>query len=355
MQTFLTALTGYEVETAQSRLGALRALEQAATAMARLDQAVFGHPYAPLWRAYAEIQALAELGRQINEPDDARRIFCALAGSGNHVLEPALGRQTAAARTRWRAMEQRKGHEALKATVEALCDFGPADGPTLVLLIARLHTLERQRLDRCDLTLAVPYALWRLKLTHAHLPGLFGSIRVLASKEFSTTAMIERFCQRLATQAEQGLRLLEEIGRAVAESQRKVEGAKTQRKEALRRLAWEALWPRPLSPAGLARRWGQQVSTTSRLLKASEEIGLVQPVVDRSAMKRPLYQRYAGALLFQMAGLEPPSRGRPALAPHPATLDAGFDEAAFNDALAAVDRMLERLGEPATLAELAEE
>ena len=344
MQTFLSALAGYEVETAGARLAALRACEQAAMAVARLDQAVFGHPYARLWRAYNEIQALAELARQVSEPADATRIFSALAGAENHVLEPAIGRQTHAARSRWRAMERRKDHAAQKAVVDEVCAFGPHGGPMLVLLIARLHRLERLRLDRCDLALAVPYALHRLKLTQTHLPGLMGSVRSLASQEFSSLEMIERFCERLAAQAQQGLRLLEDIDRAVAESQRKVEGAKTQRKEALRRLAWEALWPRPLSPAGLARRWGQQVSTTSRLLKAGETIGLVQPIVDRSGMKRPIYQRYAGPLLVQMAGIEPPSRGRPALAPHPATLEAGFDEAAFNDALAAVDRALERLG-----------
>lgn len=344
MQTFLTSLIGYEVETAQLRLGVLGAHEQAATAMARLDQAVFGHPYAPLWRAYSEVLALAELGQQIDEPSDAKRIFSAMIGSGNQVLEPAIGRATLEARNRWRAMEWRKGHEALKLTLESLSPAERNPGPALLMLISRLHHMERQRHDRCDLIMAVPYALRRLKLTQTVLPGLVGSVRVLASREYSNAAMIERFCQRLAGQAEQGLRLLEEIGRAVAESQRKVEGAKTQRKDALRRLAWEALWPRPLSPAGLAKRWKQQVSTTSRLLKAGEDIGIVHPIVDRSAMKRPIYQRYAGSLPIQMAGLEAIPRGRPALAPHPATLDAAFDDAAFTDALAEVDRMLERLG-----------
>lgn len=351
MQTFLTSLIGYEVETAQLRLGVLGAYEQAATAMARLDQAVSGHPYAPLWRAYSEVHALAELGQQIDEPADAKRIFSAMIGAGNHVLEPAIGRATLEARNRWRAMEWRKGHEALKLTLEALCPAQRTSGPALLMLIARLHNMERQRHDRCDLIMAVPYALHRLKLTQTALPGLFGSVRALASREYSNAAMIERFCQRLAGQAEQGLRLLEEIGRAVAESQRKVEGAKTQRKDALRRLAWEALWPRPLSPAGLARQWKQQVSTTSRLLKAGEEIGIVQPIVDRTAMKRPIYQRYAGVLPVQLAGLEPIPRGRPTSPPHPATLDSVFDDDAFNSALAAMDRMLERLGSGVSLDE----
>ncbi|HEY4547636.1 MAG TPA: hypothetical protein VIG90_14590 [Pedomonas sp.] len=346
MQTLLTALTGYETETAQLRLAVMMAHEQAIAAVSRLDQAVSGHPYAPLWRAYSEVQALADLGQQVDEPSDAKRIFSAMIGAENSILEPAIGRLTLAARNRWRAMEWRKGHDALKETVEAVCTGNPHKGPALLLLIARLHQMERQRQDRCDLIMAVPYALRRQKLTQTVLPGLVGSVRALASREYSSAAMIERFCQRLAGQAEQGLRLLEEISRAVAESQRKVEGAKTQRKDALRRLAWEALWPRPLSPAGLAKRWKQQVSTTSRLLKAGEEIGIVQPIVDRSAMKRPIYQRYAGSLLVQMAGLESTPRGRPVLAPHPATLDALFDEDAFSDALAAVDRMLERFGTP---------
>jgi len=324
----------------------MMAHEQAIAAVSRLDQAVSGHPYAPLWRAYSEVQALADLGQQVDEPSDAKRIFSAMIGAENSILEPAIGRLTLAARNRWRAMEWRKGHDALKETVEAVCTGNPHKGPALLLLIARLHQMERQRQDRCDLIMAVPYALRRQKLTQTVLPGLVGSVRALASREYSSAAMIERFCQRLAGQAEQGLRLLEEISRAVAESQRKVEGAKTQRKDALRRLAWEALWPRPLSPAGLAKRWKQQVSTTSRLLKAGEEIGIVQPIVDRSAMKRPIYQRYAGSLLVQMAGLESTPRGRPVLAPHPATLDALFDEDAFSDALAAVDRMLERFGTP---------
>jgi len=350
VQTLLISLTGYETETAQLRLQALRAHEQAAIAVARLDQAVSGHPYASLWRAYSEVHALAELGLQIGEPADATRIFSAMAGAETRVLEPAIGRQTLAIRNRWRAMEWRKGHEVLKETVEALCTVNPAEGPALLLLVDRLHQLERQRVDRGDLTMAVPHALRRLKLTQTLLPGVMGSVRALASREYESAAMIERFCLRLAGQAEQGLRLMEDIGRAVAESQRKVDGAKTQRKEALRRLAWEALWPRPLSPAGLARRWQQQVSTTSRLLKTGEEIGLVQPIVDRSGMKRPIYQRYAGSLLVQMAGLEPVPRGRPTLAPHPASLDRTFDDDAFTDALAAVDRMLERLGS-ATAAE----
>lgn len=344
MQTLLTALTGYETETAQLRLKALSAHEQALLAVARLDQAASGHPYAPLWRAYNEVQALADLGQQVDEPADARRIFSAMAGAENHVLEPAVGRLTLAARTRWRAMEWRRDHAALKAVVEHLCAGEQDSGPALLHLIDRLHRMERARHDRCDLIMAVPHALRRLKLTQTVLPGLLGSVRALASREYAQAAMIERFCLRLAGQAEQGLRLLEDIGRAVAESQRKISGAKTQRKDALRRLAWEALWPRPLSPAGLAKRWKQQVSSTSRLLKAGEEIGIVQPIVDRSAMKRPIYQRYAGSLLVQMAALEPTPRGRPTLAPHPATLDAAFDEAAFNDALATVDRMLERLG-----------
>lgn len=343
MQTLLPSLTGYETETARLRLLALRAHEQAIMAVARLDQAVSGHPYATLWRAYAEILALADLGLQIDDPADAKRIFSAMAGAETRVLEPAIGRQTLAARNRWRAMEWRKGHEALKETVERVCAVNPADGPALLLLIDRLHQLERQRLDRADLTMAVPHALRRLKLTQTALPNLLGSVRALASRDYAAASTVERFCLRLAGQAEQGLRLMDDISRAMAESQRKVEGAKTQRKEALRRLAWEALWPRPLSPAGLARRWKQQVSTTSRLLKTGEELGLVQPVVDRSAMKRAIYQRYAGSLLVQMAGLEPVSRGRPALAPHPASLSPTFDEAAFSDALAAVDRMLERL------------
>lgn len=344
MQTLLTALTGYETETSQLRLAMLGAHEQAMIAVARLDQAVFSHPFAPLWRAYSEVQALAELGHQIDEPADARRIFSAMIGGETRVLEPAIGRATLEARNRWRAMEWRKSHDALKLTLETLCSVEREKGPALLLLIDRLHQMERQRHDRCDLIMAVPYALRRLKITQSILPGLVGSVRALASREYSSAAMIERFCQRLVGQAEQSLRLLEDISRGVAQSQRKVEDAKTQRKDALRRLAWEALWPRPLSPAGLARRWKQQVSTTSRLLKAGEEIGIVQPIVDRSAMKRPIYQRYAGPLIIQMAGLEPVSRGRPALAPHPATLDATFDEVAFDDALAAVDRMLARLG-----------
>lgn len=348
MQTFLAALTGYEVSVAESRLAALKACEEATIVVARLDSAVFGHPYAALWRAYNEVYAIAELARQINEPADPARIFSAMTGTETPVLEPAIGRQTHAARSRWRAMEWRKGHDEQKAVVDRLCTFETEDGPALLQLIARLHRLEHQRLDRCDLAMAVPYALRRLKLTQAHLPSLMGSVRPLASQDFAPAEMVERFCQRLASQAQQGLRLLEDIGRAVAESQRKVAGAKTQRKDALRRLAWEALWPRPLSPAGLARRWGQQVSTTSRLLKAGEEIGLVHPIVDRSGMKRPIYQRYAGPLLIQLAGLETAPRGRPPLAPHPATLESGFDEAAFNDALAAVDRLLERLGTPET-------
>ena len=344
MQTLLTALTGYEAESAQLRLEVLSAYEQAVAAVTRLDQAVFSHPYAALWRTYSEVQAMADLGQQIDEPSDAKRIFSAMMGAENHVLEPAIGRLTLAARNRWRAMEWRKDHEALKATVDALCPSAQDKGPALLLIIARLHRLERKRHDRCDLIMALPYVLRKARLTHALLPGLLGSVRALASREYSNAAMIERFCQRLTGQAEAGLRLLEDLGRAVAESQRKVEGAKTQRKDALRRLAWEALWPRPLSPAGLAKRWKQQVSTTSRLLKAGEEIGIVQPIVDRSAMKRPIYQRYAGSLLVQLAGLEPAPRGRPTLAPHPALLEATFDEAAFDDALASIDRMLERLG-----------
>lgn len=351
MQILLASLAGYETETARLRLQALQAHEQAVLAISRLDQAVFRHPYATLWRAYSEVYALAELGLQIGEPCDEKRIFSAIARAETTVLEPALGHQTQAVRNRWRAMEWRKGHEALKETVEALCAVNPAQGPALLLLADRLHQLESQRLDRGDLAMAVPHALRRLKLTRSVLPGLMGSVRAVASREYGPTAMFERFCLRLAEQAEQGLRLLEDISRAAAESQRKVEGAKTQRKGALRRLAWEALWPRPLSPAGLARRWHQQVSTTSRLLKSGEEIGIVQTVADRSAMKRPIYQRYAGPLLMQLAGLEPVPRGRPALPPHPASLppmlDPMFDDAAFSDALAAVDRMLERLGTPA--------
>lgn len=344
MQILLTSLTGYETETARGRLAALAANEQAVASVSRLDQAVSGHPYASLWRAFSEIFALADLGQQIDEPSDANRIFSAILGAETSVLEPPVGRQTLAARSRWRAMEWRKGHHALKTTVESLCAPAQEKQPALLHLISRLYQLERMRHDRCDLVMAVPYALRRLKLTQTVLPSLSGSVRALASREYAATAMIERFCQRLAGQAEAGLRLLDDISRAVAESQRKVESAKTQRKDALRRLAWEALWPRPLSPAGLARRWGQQVSTTSRLLKAGEEIGIVQPIVDRSAMKRPIYQRFAGPLVIQLAGLEAAPRGRPTLAPHPATLDTVFDDAAFAEALDSIDRMLERLG-----------
>lgn len=350
MQTFLTALTGLEAETAQYRLVLLRAYEQATTALSRLDQAVFGHPYADLWRAYDEVYALAELGRQIDEPAEPKRIFSALAGSENNVLDPAIGRQSAAARQRWRSMERRKEHDALKALVDQLCSVKAADTPSLLTLIAKLHQLERERIDRTDLIMAIPYALRRLKITRTLLPSLVGTVRVFASRELQHGEMIERFFLRLTAQAEQGLRLLDDVSRAVAESQRKIEGAKTQRKSPLRRLAWEALWPRPLSPAGLARRWAQEVSTTSRLLKSGDELGLILPVADRSTMRRPIYQRFTGVLLAQQAGLDPVPRGRPTSAPHPARLEPLFDEVAFQDALADVDRMLERLGsrEPVT-------
>lgn len=350
-------LFGVEAEAARRRRCAHAALDRATRAIVRLDVTVEHHPLAAIWRRHEGVvalaQALTESGEGASLSDVVRLIVI-----GQRAHDAELRAAFDFRCERWKALGERNGGRQLRELVGGLCGKHRGRGGLVELMEATLGALDRcsspaveldvdiegrtaivrtygrETLDAADVALATPFALRRLGVAQSLLPSLTGRPRHL-NGDLPVDERIRRWADILERQATDALDRLKAIERYVNEAERCL--AAQRRPQALRRAVEITLAHGRIWAAELARLTGVDIANAWRSLRQAEQLGLLVAVpapVGRGAgrlLTVPFLLRAAGSLPVAL-----PSR-KLTVAPSDDGALAEFDQA-----LAAVDRLLDR-------------
>jgi hypothetical protein len=197
--------------------------------------------------------------------------------------------------------------QALGDCTQAAWEF--VDDPLTGRPVMRSLPAEPGAIDAGDLALALPFALRRMGVTKAVLPGLVGRPRVLARDDVTPLAALTAWAAALERQAmDSGARLreLETYARMV---ERQLAGVR--RPAALRRLVAVTLGSWSVWAARLACVTKVDISSAWRTLEQAAELGLVVEVPGQKRSRGDA-TLYAAPPWLRMAGLMAVRRGRPA-------------------------------------------
>jgi hypothetical protein len=347
-------------ERAEERAAAFAALLRAGMAIARLDADVARHPLrAPWLRVEREIAYAAAL-RETGHEADPQSIIAARLGAMTLPRGHAqLGDIDDRAR-RWAPITQRKGPAELRALVarlapvrgdrdlvglaervaKALGDCTQAswafdDDPLTGAPLLRNLPAEPGAIDAGDLALALPFALRRMGVTTAVLPGLVGRPRGLARDDVTPLAALTAWAAALERQAMDGAARLRELEAYARMVERQLAGVR--RPAALQRLVAVALGSWSVWAARVARVTKVDISSAWRTLEQAADLGLVVEVPAQSRSRGDA-TLYAAPPWLRLAGLMAVRRGRPAILVRSAKEPAAGDGLAA--AMAEVDALL---------------
>ena len=318
------ALYGFG-ESCEEREAAFVALSRAVAAITRLDADSARHPLRSAWLRIEHEVALVAAAREAGFEADLQSVLAARLGAltlpRGHVQ---LGDLDDRAR-RWAPIAQRKGPPELRGLVAKLA---PRRGvPDLVLLAERValtlgdcaqaswdFETDPQTgapvlsnvpapygaADAGDLALALPWALRRIGVTMAVLPGLVGRPRVFAREDVTPLAAITNWAAALERQAGEGALRLKELDLYAALIERQLAGIR--RPVALRRLVALVLGNWSIWAAKLARNTRVDISSAWRTLEQAAELGLVVEVPGQKRTRGD-GKLYALPPLIHIAGL----------------------------------------------------
>ncbi|GGI68986.1 hypothetical protein GCM10007973_02580 [Polymorphobacter multimanifer] len=351
-------------ERGEERQLAFAALNNAVAAISRLDFETARHPLRSAWLRVEREVALAAAARETGFEADPQSIIAARIGAvtlpRGHVQ---LGDLDDRAR-RWSPIAQRKGPAELRALVAKLAPVrGDRDLVALAERVARtlgdcsqsswefdddpltgVPTLrnvpaEPGAVDAGDLALALPFALRRIGVTTAVLPGLVGRPRVFGREDVPPLAALTSWAAALELQAGQGAARLRELSAYAGLVERQL--ADVRRPAALRRLVAVALGNWSVWAAKLARDARVDISSAWRTLEQAADLGLVVEVPGQKR-SRGDGTLYAAPPLLRMAGLMSVRRGRPAKTVFGGEVGAELGDAIaeLDAAMAAADRLL---------------
>lgn len=359
------SLYGYG-ERADERQAAFAALAGAVSSIARLDVEAAHHPMRSAWLRIEREIALATALREAGHEADPQAIIAARLGAlalpRGHVQ---LGDLDDRAR-RWAPIAQRKGPAELRALVARLApvrgdrdlvalaervvlalgdctqsSWEFEDDPLTGAPVLRNVPAEPGAVDAGDLALALPYALRRVGMTSAVLPGLVGRPRVLVREDVTPLDVLTAWVSALERQAAEGAARLAELGLYSRQVERRL--ADVRRPAALRRLVAVALGSWSVWAAKLARVTRVDISSAWRTLEQAADLGLVVPVPGQKR-SRGDGTLYAAPPWLRLAGLMAVRRGRPATLLQSAEGVGGDGLAAalaeFDALLANVDQLL---------------
>lgn len=326
------ALYGYGA-VADDREAAFSALAGAVKAIVQLDVESTGHPLRAAWlRAEREMAVIAALRETGFEADPQMLIAARLGACALPRGHAQLGDVDDRAR-RWAPIAQRKGPAELRALVATLAPVRSdrdlvglaervakslsscaraawelddhTDGSLPVL---RTIAADPGAVDAGDLALALPFALRRIGMTAAVLPGLVGRVRIFGREEVTPLAALTAWASALERQAADGRGRLRELQLFIGQVERQLAGVR--RPAALRRLVAVALGNWSVWAAKLARETRVDISSAWRTLEQAADLGLVLPVPGQKR-SRGDGTLYAVPPWLRMAGLIAVRRGRP--------------------------------------------
>lgn len=351
-------------ERGEERQIAFAALAKAVAAISWLDCESARHPMRSVWLRVEREVALAAAVRETGFEADPQSIIAARIGAlslpRGHVQ---LGDLDDRAR-RWAPIAQRKGPPELRVLVAKLAPVrGDRDLVGLAERVARtlgdcaqsswefdedpltgapaLRNVpaEPGAVDAGDLALTLPFALRRIGVTTAVLPGLVGRPRNFAREDLAPLAALTNWAMALDRQAGEGASRLRELQSYAGLVERQL--ADVRRPAALRRLVAVALGNWSLWAAKLARETKVDISSAWRTLEQAAEHGLVVEVPGQKR-SRGDGTLYAAPPWLRMAGLMSVRRGRPATTVFVGGVGAGLSDAIaeLEAAMAATDRVL---------------
>ena len=351
-------------ERGEEREVAVGALSRAIAAITRLDVESARHPMRNAWLRIEREVALVTAAREAGFEADLQSVLAARLGAltlpRGHVQ---LGDIDDRAR-RWAPIAQRKGPAELRALVAKLA---PRRGmPDLVGLAERVARaladcaqssweFETDPLtgapvlsnvlappgavDAGDLALALSWALRRIGLTTAVLPGLVGRPRVFGREEVTPLAALTSWVGALGRQALEGASRLRELDHYAALVERQLSDVR--RPAALRRLVTIALGNWSIWAARLARDTKVDISSAWRTLEQAADLGLVVAVPGQKR-SRGDGTLYGAAPWLRMAGLISVRRGWSTAAVYSGEAGVGLEDAIaeLEAAIAASDKLI---------------
>lgn len=185
--------------------------------------------------------------------------------------------------------------------------------------------------------LGLPFALRDLRLSATPLPCLAGGAKAFRLKRRPSDADWVATIRSVESAADTGLERLHELERLYRDAQRSI--ISEYRSGALPALAALSCHRPLLSPQSVADTLGLSVAGASKLLERAVSTGLLVEITARRTWR--IFLTTDLAILF---GYATPKRGRPKKEPPPLPADrdiaAVFD--AFDDEMAAIDRLLSK-------------
>lgn len=211
-----------------------------------------------------------------------------------------------------------------------------ADHPPLVRALDRIG--QHARLDGSIRPwLGLPFVLRDLQLSVVPLPCLAGGAKAFRMKRQPSAADWVATIRSVDLAARAGLERLDQLERLYRDAQRSILGE--YRSGALPSLAALSCHRPLLSPQSVADMLGFSVAGASKLLERAVSTGLLVEITDRRTWR--IFLATDLAIAF---GYAAPKRGRPKSEPPPLPADrdiaAVFD--AFDDEMAAIDRLLSK-------------
>ncbi|WP_337847830.1 hypothetical protein [Sphingomonas sp.] len=214
-----------------------------------------------------------------------------------------------------------------------------AEHPHLIRALDRAR--QHARIDGTILPwLGLPFALRDQQLSTIPLPCLSGGAKALRLKRQPADTDWLSLVRSLETAATTGLNRLDQLERLYRDAQRAVIGE--YRPGALPSLTALSCHHPMLSPQSVADLLGMSVAGASKLLERAVSTGLLVEIT-----RRRTWRVFLAADLAVEFGYAAPKRGRPRSEPPPlpASRDLASVFDAFDEEMAAVDRLLSRTGQ----------
>lgn len=309
-------------------------LEQASTAIGRLDARFCATPATSAWQMRAAwtgyARALQLQGIEIDEID----VFSHECG----VVLPGRSRGATlddpfVALPRWRACFAGNASRHWREDLGALVAPDPTyAGPRLVRALEALRQVALAE-KAIEAWLALPLLLQRIGVTQTLLPCLVVGEKRLRFDQLADETVLRRLLKALGDAADAGLARLEAIERDRHRAARAI--AALSRPGALPRLAARFQLRPMVSPQAIAREFGITIGGAGKLLARAAEAGLAREVRGTQAWK--LYLAPDLAVVF---GFVAPPRGRPRAEPPALPRDPPIADilGAFDAEMAAFDR-----------------
>ena len=306
----LASLTSISLDRALARL-----VEDAATAIGRLDARITASPVAAAWRLRAAwtgyAHALQLQGHEIDEID-VFAFGCGIQVPGRAHLTTVYDPFEQFEPWRRQLVDRPAQHwrEGIGAAVDPDPNYA---GPRLIRALEALRQISLGD-PSIEAWLALPVLLARMGITQTPLPCLVSGEKRLRFAQAADPALLRRLLRALAEHATTGLARLDALEHDRNLAVKSI--AASARQASLTRLAAQLQFKPVTSPQGLSSEFGITIAGAGKLLSRAEAAGLVKEVRGTQAWK--LYLTPDLAVSFSLA---PPARGRPRGNPPPLSSD----------------------------------